>query len=68
MNKAHEFYPMMTRTIKSLLKITALPDLQHTIEIIIEYPNHKSDGSILDLAIIDELDRQYARWNKGGKK
>lgn len=68
MERTREFYPMITRTIKSLLKIVALCDLQHTIELITDYPNHKSDGSILDGAIIDELDRQYARWNKGGKK
>jgi hypothetical protein len=68
MNRSYEFYPMITGTMKSILKLTAECDLQHTIEVILNYPNHKTDGSLLDKMIITELDRQYARWNKGGNK
>lgn len=66
MQKQYEFYPMITGTMKSILNLTAECDLQHIIKIILNYPNHKTDGSLLDKMIITELDRQYARWNKGG--
>lgn len=64
--KEREFYPMITGTMKSVLVLTADCDLSHVIEIIINYPNYKTDGSLLDKTVITELDRQYARWNKGG--
>lgn len=66
---AYEFYPMVSRTLKSLLKIPPEERLAEYIKVIVEYPDYTfsnidgTDGIMA--AIIDELKRQYDRWNKG---
>lgn len=66
MNKSHAFYPMITGSVKTILLITPSNELDKLVDILIEYPNHKkNEGALVD-ALIQELDRQYARWNKGG--
>lgn len=68
----HEFYPMFNRTIKSLLNIPNKNDLWEYLQVITTYPDYSfksingTDGVMQ--AIIAELNRQYARWNKGGVK
>ena len=74
MEKKYEFYPMISGTLKSLLILPAKKDLWEYIRVITKYPDYDfvrngidgSDGIMS--AIIKELDRQYARWNKGGVK
>lgn len=75
MNKTHEFYPMISGTLKSLLTLPPKKDLWEYIRVISDYPDYSFIGnSIIDgtnavmAAIITELDRQYSRWNKGGNK
>ena len=68
--KEHVFYPMITQTLKSVLSLSDPYDLWNYIGIIVSYPDYKLDGEfaaspIADI-IIKELDRQYARWEKGG--
>jgi len=62
---------MITGTLKTLLSLVEFGNEWQYINIIINYPNHELDGELaadpMALAIINELDRQYARWNKGGK-
>lgn len=67
---AREFYPLVSRTIKSLLKIPPKDSLAEYVRVITEYPDYtftNIDGTdAIMAAIIDELKRQYDRWNKGG--
>lgn len=65
-----KFYPMITNTMNNLLRLVEPYDMWGIVDIICSYPNYELDGDlaakpIVD-AIIDELNRQYARWNKGG--
>lgn len=68
--KTHEFYPMITGTVKNLIPV--LPPEDETLFLIIlkNYPNIETiDESYITpvlFMLIKELDRQYARWNKGG--
>ena len=70
MNRIHEFYPMITATLRKLLNLTNDEDLKDVLSIILTYPNYTIPSEItlnpLVGILIDELDRQYARWNKGG--
>lgn len=72
--KTHEFYPMISGTLKSLLTLPPKKDLWEYIRVIIKYPDYDFIGNGIDgtdgimSAIINELNRQYARWNKGGNK
>lgn len=67
----HEFYPMITGTMKTLLCLVQYGDEWQYLNLIMQYPNHELDGELaadpMAQAIINELDRQYTRWNKGGK-
>lgn len=67
-----KFYPMITNTLKNILQLVDPVDMWEVVGIICSYPKHKLNGDlaskpIIDV-IIDELDRQYARWNKGSAK
>lgn len=75
--KTHEFYPMITSTVKSIVKLSeADTDSVFMIMLVLcSYPNQedflteeekKRPRPPLYYALVDELDRQYARWNKGG--
>lgn len=61
---------MITGTLKTLLPLVEFGDEWQYIDIIVKYPNYELDGDLaanpIALAVINELDRQYARWNKGG--
>lgn len=64
------FYPMITKTMNHLLRLVDQQDMRGIVDIICSYPKYELDGDlaakpIVD-AIIDELTRQYTRWNKGG--
>lgn len=71
MERKYEFYPMFTNTIKSILKSAQnnYMDLFECISIITEYPKKQTYKNITDSTLhdllVDELDRQYSRWNKG---
>lgn len=65
-----KFYPMITKTMNNLLRLVDPYDMWGIVGVICSYPNYELDGDlaakpIVD-AIIDELNRQYTRWNKGG--
>lgn len=68
MNK-RKFYPMLTSTLQSTLMNIEPELLLDYILMIINYPD--VDGSKVNMkdiathVILTELDRQYARWNKG---
>lgn len=67
-----KFYPMITNTLKNILQLVDPVDMWEIVGIICSYPKYELNGNlaskpIIDV-IIDELDRQYARWNKGGIK
>lgn len=73
MNKTHEFYPMLTGTMKTIIKIAMeqFPnDSAEILNLLLSYPNISwIDANLapqITKTAIDELDRQYARWNKGG--
>lgn len=70
MSKTHEFYPMITATIKSLLDLFDEEDYSEVLQLIISYPKCTIDETCPPLlqALRKELDRQYTRWNKGGAK
>lgn len=68
MAKKHEFYPMISGTMKALLNLATPDKLELLVYFLVAYPQHdlfigKDDP--LAMQIIAELDRQYARWNKG---
>ena len=71
MERKYEFYPMFTNTIKSILKSAQnnYIDLFECISIITEYPKKRTYKNITDSTLhdllVNELDRQYSRWNKG---
>lgn len=65
-----EFYPMITKTVKSLMELAKDNTERNTIFLILlRYPTDFLRTTIdnpLYQALFLELDRQYARWNKGG--
>lgn len=73
MSKTHEFYPMITGTVKTIIKLTENKESAFLLFVLQNYPNFggapesemRSSKNIS--ALLDELDRQYARWNKGGQ-
>lgn len=71
MNKKRIFYPMMTNTMKNVLRLVDPLDMWEVVEVICLYPKYELSGDLAAKPIIDiilgELDRQYTRWNKGGK-
>lgn len=70
MSKNYEFYPMITRTIKTLIGIVSKNEEKKFLLILQNYPNIQvvdvNDATPLLLALVQELDRQYTRWNKEG--
>lgn len=72
MNKTHEFYPMITGTIKTLIRVVNPDEAEWFLTILKIYPNLKGTEEVYTsptlAVLIDELDRQYARWNKGEVK
>lgn len=67
MEKKYEFYPMMTKTLRNLIKLSDCENYAEILLIILTYPDcPRTKLNNYEKAIIDELDRQYERWNKGG--
>lgn len=71
MESRREFYPMITSTVKTLIRIVDPDDDGLFLTILKAYPDIKGIKRefitpTLD-ALIDELDRQYARWQRGNK-
>lgn len=68
MNRTHEFYPMITTTIKSLLSLLTKDQYSEALQILITYPRCVIDETCPPVfqAIVEELHRQHNRWNKGG--
>lgn len=70
MSKNYEFYPMITRTVKTLIGIVSKNEEKNFLFILQNYPNIQvvdvNDATPLLLALVQELDRQYTRWNKEG--
>ena len=67
MEKKREFYPMITSTVKTLIQVS---DEDDAVWILIALKNYPEDfpedyKSPIIIALLEELDRQYARWNKG---
>ena len=65
-----EFYPMITSTIKTLIRIANNNDLVNMMKILRQFPiSSESIPNAIKtnviLTLLDELNRQYARWNKG---
>ena len=62
---------MITNTMNNILRMVDPLDMWEVVNVICAYPNYELSGDlaakpIIDV-IIDELNRQYARWNKGGQ-
>ena len=70
--KDKKFYPMITTTMNNILRLVEPDDMWEVVEIICSYPKYELSGDLaakpIMNVIIDELDRQFARWNKGGIK
>jgi hypothetical protein len=72
-----KFYPMLTQTIKSALRLADSSNIYIYVDLLVTYPQkstynaaireyvYSPSDPIADI-IIKELDRQYTRWNKGG--
>lgn len=67
-----EFYPLLTRTLKSLLDVMVPEDYAQYIPVLTIYPKCDRSCEAMDddmyRSIITELDRQYARWKRGAAK
>lgn len=72
MNNKHKFYPMITQTVKSLMAVTLSNWERNLIYyVFLNYPDielEEGKKSPVINELIDELDRQYTRWDKGGVK
>lgn len=70
MRNTREFYPMITRTVKTLIGIAQESEYENFLILLENYPNIQvvdvNDVTPLLLALVKELDRQYERWNVGG--
>lgn len=69
MDKKHEFYPMISRTVKELIAICETKNESSFLVILQNYPDiqfiDKEFITPVNRMLINELDRQYTRWNKG---
>ena len=72
MQKQYEFYPMITNTVKTIFSLVKNSDeitmINHCLlhYPMIDYPEKMVHENRLLDALIQELNRQYTRWNKGG--
>lgn len=67
MEKKREFYPMITQTVKTLIQVSDEDDAVWILIALKNYPEEFPEDykSPIIIALLDELNRQYARWNKG---
>lgn len=67
-----KFYPMLTQTIKSALCLVDSSSVHLYVNLLIVYPEkptYNNPNDPISSIILNELDRQYARWGKkGGNK
>lgn len=74
-----KFYPMLTQTIKSALCMADSSELYMYVDLLVTYPEitpynsasretYNSPRTPIAEIILEELNRQYSRWNKGGTK
>lgn len=71
MEKKYEFYPMMTKTLKNIVCMSQFKDYGEIMGILLSYPDYgkiTESSPMFARAILDELDRQYARWQNFNKK
>lgn len=72
MEKKHDFYPMITGTVRELIGLNSKEDDTWFLVVLKNYPNiqdiEEENITPVLFMLIKELDRQYARWNKGGVK
>ena len=74
MSKTHEFYPMITGTVRTIMSLANEQDKKQILFILQYYPlegipkKEMSYCSGVPKELLKELDRQYSRWNKGGVK
>jgi hypothetical protein len=75
MEKKREFYPMITKTVKTILSLATPQEKQQILFILRYYPlrNTMPEKEICSFdkaaqELLKELDRQYERWEKGGVK
>lgn len=73
MNKTHEFYPMITGTVRTIMSLANEQDKKQILFILQYYPlqgkipeKEISYYSGAPKELLKELDRQFLRWNKGG--
>ena len=72
MNKTHEFYPMITGTVRTIISLATDQEKPFILHILRYYPNFTATTddmkhiSNICKELLNELDRQYSRWNKGG--
>lgn len=64
-----EFYPLMSRTLKTLFEVMDWDDYAIYLPVVLYYPYYKPTEKEKEdrmfTAIHAELDRQYKRWAKG---
>lgn len=71
MEKNHTFYPMMTKTLKNLIYLSQFEDYGEIMCIILSYPEERTitkNAPRCAKAVIDELDRQFDRWQSYSKR
>lgn len=72
MEKKHNFYPMITGTVRELIGLNSNENDTLFLVILKNYPNiqdiKEENITPVLFMLIKELDRQYERWNKGGIK
>ena len=70
MEKKYEFYPMVNKTIKTLIKVITPEETEAFLKILKNYPDltnlEQCTTSSTLAVLIDELERQHGRWFKGG--
>lgn len=70
MESKREFYPMITQTVKTLIQVSDREDETWILITLKNYPDVEIEDeykSPLIIALLAELDRQYARWKRGNK-
>ena len=74
MSKIHEFYPMITGTVRTIISLANDQEKKQILFILQYYPlkGKIPEEEIFCLVgapneLLKELDRQYARWTKGDK-
>lgn len=64
-----KFYPMLTQTIKSALCLADSSNVHLYVNLLIMYPEkptYNNPNDPISNIILNELKRQFSRWNKEG--